>query len=85
MVISALYSPPRHAIKKEQYEEFFKALGARFIADEDFNAEHPLRGSPTINPKGRKLIKAFRQKICCMFQRVNQHIGRPTQTNFRTL
>ena len=62
MVISALYSPPRHAIKKEQHEDFFKILECRFIAGGDFNAKHPFWGSCTINPKGRELIKCIQAK-----------------------
>ena len=67
MVISALYSPPRHAIKKEQYKKFFKALGPRFIADGDFNAEHPLWGSRTINPKGRELTPSDKKSRTLQF------------------
>ena len=52
----------RHQDKKEQYEEFFKTLGSRFIAGGDFNAKHPFWGSLTINPKGRELIKCIQTK-----------------------
>lgn len=55
--VSAIYSPPKHSIKKEQYTEFFKSLGQRFIAAGDFNAKHPSWGSRSLipTPKGKQL------------------------------
>jgi hypothetical protein len=32
LTISAVYLPPKHAIKQEQLEEFYNSLGHRFIA-----------------------------------------------------
>lgn len=32
ITISAIYSPPKHNIKKEQYLHFFGTLGSKFIA-----------------------------------------------------
>ena len=57
--ISAIYCPPRHSIKRDQYDVFFKSLGPRFIVGGDFNAKHPLWGSRTTNPKGRQLIQSM--------------------------
>ena len=59
ITISAIYSPPRHTIKKDQYDFFFKSLGSRFIVGGDFNAKHSLWGSRTINPKGRQLFNSI--------------------------
>ena len=73
IAVSALYSPPRHAIKHEQYEEFFNTLGPRFIVGGDFNAKHPYWGCRTFNPKGRELFKCIQAK------------NRLIQTNFQTL
>ena len=71
--ISAIYCPPRHAIKKQQYEHFFDSLGSRFLVGGDFNAKHSLWGSRTFNPKGRELHK-------CIQTRKLKHVstGQPT-------
>jgi len=40
ITISAVYSPPKHAIKSEQYIKFLEILGNHFIAAGDYNAKH---------------------------------------------
>jgi len=40
ITISAVYSPPKHTIKSEQYIKFLKTLGNRFIAAGEYNAKH---------------------------------------------
>lgn len=64
LTVTAVYSPPKHNIKKEQYEQFFKTLGNRFIAGGDYNTKHPWWGSrshiPT--PKGRQLYNTIQNK-----------------------
>ena len=57
--LSAIYSPPKHSIKKDDYEEFFKTLGNRFLAGGDYNAKHTIWGSRLISPKGRQLKLAI--------------------------
>ena len=59
LTISALYCPPRHTIKNEQFCNFYKTLGDRFIAAGDYNAKHTIWGSRIITPKGRELFKAM--------------------------
>lgn len=59
LVITALYSPPKHAIKKEDYIKFFKTLGPRFIAGGDYNSKNTLWGSRLTSPKGRQLQAAI--------------------------
>jgi len=53
------HSPPKYTIKKEQYIIFFKTLGNRFIAVEDYNAKHMYWRSKLILSKGRELLKAI--------------------------
>jgi hypothetical protein len=53
MTISAIYCPPRYAIKKEQYSEFINTLRNRFLAGGDFNAKHQYWGFRLTTPKGR--------------------------------
>ena len=38
--ISAIYSPPKHVIKKEDHEIFIKNLGSRLLAGGDYNGKH---------------------------------------------
>ena len=57
--ITAVYSPPRHTINKEEYIQFFKTLGNRFLAGGDYNAKHTNWGSRLISPKGRQLSYAI--------------------------
>lgn len=55
LVISAIYCPPRHQISKDQFCNFYKSLGDRFMAAGDYNAKHTYWGSRLITPKGRVL------------------------------
>ncbi|XP_018368700.1 PREDICTED: nardilysin-like [Trachymyrmex cornetzi] len=59
ITISAIYCPPKHATKQEDFENYFETLGNRFISGGDFNAKHPLWGSRLMSPKGRELHKAM--------------------------
>jgi hypothetical protein len=57
LTISAVYLPPRHTVKQEQFEDFYNTLGRRFIAVGDYNAKHTNWGSRLISFKGRELHK----------------------------
>lgn len=59
--IYAIYFPPRHAVKCEEYEDFFRKLSHRFIAAGDYNAKHTWWGSRLTNPKGKELYKCMMQ------------------------
>jgi hypothetical protein len=59
LTIAAVYCPPKHAIKAEQFLSFFATLGQRFLAGGDYNAKHCHWGSRLITPKGRELFKAM--------------------------
>jgi Endonuclease-reverse transcriptase len=63
LTISAIYCPPKQAIKKHQYTAFFKTLGSRFLAGGDYNAKHPWWGSRSQipSPKGRQLYQALKE------------------------
>lgn len=58
LTVTALYCPPKHKIREEQFTTFFKSLGNRFIAGGDFNAKHTFWGSRLILTRGRELLKA---------------------------
>ena len=55
ILISVIYSTPKHSIKKDFNEEFFQTLGNRFLADGDYNAKHTIWQSRLILSKGRQL------------------------------
>lgn len=57
--LAAVYCPPRHSIKLDQYLHFFNSLGNKFIAGGDYNAKHTVWGSRLVSPKGRTLFKAM--------------------------
>jgi hypothetical protein len=59
LTIAAVYSPPKHAVKTEQFLSFFATLGPRFLAEGDYNAKHCYWGSRLISPKGLELFKAI--------------------------
>jgi len=61
ILISSVYSPPRHNISAEQYEKFLQTLGSRYKVDGDFNAKHTAWGSRLTNTKGKNLLKAIKR------------------------
>ncbi|GBP00932.1 Probable RNA-directed DNA polymerase from transposon BS [Eumeta japonica] len=58
ITISSLYCPPRHTIKEQHFNDYFKTLGKRFIAAGDYNAKHTFWGSRLTLPRGRELLKS---------------------------
>lgn len=64
IIVTAIYCPPRHTIKKEQYIEFLETQGHRFIIGGDFNAKHTHWGSRLITTKGKELFNAAKQTKC---------------------
>ena len=56
ITIAAIYSPPRHAISSEEYEDFLLQLGLHFVVAGDWNAKHTAWGSILTTPKGRNLL-----------------------------
>jgi len=59
--VTALYCPPRHNNKREDYKKFFLTLGKKFIAGGDFNAKHTQWGSRLITTKGRALLATINE------------------------
>ena len=62
---SALYCSPRHNICKDQLVDYFNALGPKFIASGDNNANHILR--ITSNPSERRAIGGSSYQTVWMF------------------
>lgn len=62
LVLSAVYCPLKHAIKKHQFVSYFKTLGGKFLAGGDFNSKHTHWGSRLISSKGKQLYEAMQKK-----------------------
>jgi hypothetical protein len=56
-----VYSPPRHCISSEEYEEYLSFPGPQFIAAGDWNAKHVTWESRLTTTKGRNLLRAMTQ------------------------
>lgn len=59
ITISSHYCPPRHTVKEEQFNDYLKTLGNRFITGGDYNAKHTFWGSRLTLPRGRELFKSI--------------------------
>jgi hypothetical protein len=61
LTIAAVYCPPKHTIKADQFRSFYITLGHRFLAGGVYNAKHPLWGSRLTTPRGRELFQAMQK------------------------
>jgi hypothetical protein len=61
ITIAALYSPPRHTISCQEYEDFLLQLGPHFLVAGDSNAKHTAWGSRLTTPKDRNLLNVMQQ------------------------
>lgn len=57
--ISSIYCPPNKKITEEEFSQYFKSLGTRFLAAGDFNAKSPHWGSRITTPKGKILLQSI--------------------------
>jgi hypothetical protein len=57
IAVAAVYCPPRHNIKEENFFEFFRTLENKFIAGGDYNCKNSLWGSRLTTTTGRELSK----------------------------
>lgn len=62
LTISAVYCPPRHNLKKEDYQRFFQTLGSKFLAGGDYNSKHTMWGSRITTTKGKELSYLLSEK-----------------------
>lgn len=60
LTVAAVYCPPRHNIKEDNFYEFFQTLGNKFIAGGDYNCKNTIWGSRLTTTKGRELLKTIR-------------------------
>lgn len=59
LTVAAVYCPPKHNIKKEDFEKFFHTLGSNFVSGGDYNSKHTTWGSRLDTTKGRELHKVI--------------------------
>ncbi|XP_018405166.1 PREDICTED: RNA-directed DNA polymerase from mobile element jockey-like, partial [Cyphomyrmex costatus] len=64
LTLAAIYCPPKHSIKTENFTAYFDKCGHRFIAAGDYNAKHPWWGSRSTTPtsRGRQLFAAMQSR-----------------------
>jgi len=62
LTIAAIYCPPKHNIKAEQFRHFYTSLGHRFLAGGDYNAKHNHWGSRLVTPRGCELLKTMQKE-----------------------
>ncbi|ODM89280.1 RNA-directed DNA polymerase from mobile element jockey [Orchesella cincta] len=62
--LGAIYIPPKHNLKTEDYRKILIHMGERFIIGGDFNAKHSSWGSRLDNTKGKELFKATQLENC---------------------
>jgi hypothetical protein len=61
ITIAAVYSPPRHTISCQEYEDLLFQLGPHFLVAGDWNSKHTAWGSRLTTPKGRNLQNVIQQ------------------------
>jgi len=59
--VYAVYSPSRYNLKKENYLDFLRSLGLKFIVDGDFNVKNTYWGSRLLRLKGKELLVAIQE------------------------
>ncbi|RZF32880.1 hypothetical protein LSTR_LSTR004271 [Laodelphax striatellus] len=84
LIVAAIYCPPRHSIRKEEYIAVFETLGTKFILGGDFNAKNSCWGSRLTTPKGRELYKAIRDYGCEAISTGKQLTGLQIHEKFQT-
>jgi hypothetical protein len=83
LTISAVYLPPKHAIKQEQLEEFYSSNEHLLIVGGDCNAKHTDWGSRLISSRGREILRTMKKKKNRnIYPRENPHTGYLTGTNY---
>jgi hypothetical protein len=61
LAVAAVYCPPKHIIKKDDFQDFFQTLGQKFIAGGDYNSKNTLWGSRLTTTRGRELTKTLQE------------------------
>jgi hypothetical protein len=65
MVIAAVYSPPRHSIFAEEYDNFLSHLGTHYLVTSDWNAINTVWGSCLTTVKGKNVFTTVDPSAFC--------------------
>src|SRR5262249_21328773 len=57
ITVCSIYISPNQILSAQDFEDLINQLPRPFLVLGDFNAHHPLWGSPDINPRGRLMEK----------------------------
>jgi hypothetical protein len=63
LTIAAIYCPPKHTIKADQFRHVCTSLGHSFLAGGDYNAKHTHWGSRLIAPEDASYWKPCKRRI----------------------
>jgi exonuclease III len=61
ITVAAVYSPPRHNLKRGDYLSLLQSFPGKFIIGGDFNSKHTSWGSRLTNTKGNELYQAVQE------------------------
>ena len=64
ITVGAIYSPPRHNLKRRDYLSLLQSFPGKFIIGGDFNSKHTSWGSRLTNAKGNELYQAIQEYRC---------------------
>ena len=64
ITVAAIYSPPRHNLKRGDYLSLLQSFSGKFIIGGDFNSKHTCWGSRLTNTKGNELHQAIQEYHC---------------------
>ena len=64
ITVGAIYSPPRHNLKRGDYLSLLQSFPGKFILGGDFNSKHTSWGSRLTNAKGTELYQAIQEHRC---------------------
>jgi hypothetical protein len=64
LTVAAIYSPPRHNLKREDYLNLLQNFTGKFIIGGDFNSKNTCGGSQLTNTKGSELYHTIRGYHC---------------------
>jgi exonuclease III len=59
ITVAAIYTPPRHNLKRGDYLTILRSFPGKFIIGGDFNSKHTSWGSRLSNTKGNELYQAI--------------------------
>lgn len=62
LTVASAYCPPRHNLKKENFNNLFETQGNKFIVGGDFNSKHTLYGTRFTTTKRRELVSSTQDK-----------------------